>query len=198
MSSSCLAARRRLLPVSLLLTCFAVLTGSLLLPAASSAEVSPPRFEEALPGFKVARVLWREGKLVLEHQGRFWVLRPGDGLPGLPLVKLVEINERGAVLRDASSSAQKESAKAGQGGAAAAAAPTLMPDRLIKLERIPDSEAFSVVVLSATAPPAPAPLVEGPLGVQIITPEGVSKPATSEGHLAPLVPATQTGGGGGR
>ena len=169
-------------------SCFAILA-LVLLQALSppGAAASPRRFEEALPGFKVIRVLWREGKMVLEHEGKLVVVRAGDHLPGLPLVEVKEIGERGAVLEDASSSPP--------------GVPVVVPDRLIKLERAAEGDGFSVVLLSATAPPAPAPQVESPMVPQAVSPDttdGKAMLGAEAGQQAPLVPASQQGGGGGR
>lgn len=159
--------------------------------AANAAVAAPARFEAALPGFKVARILWREGKLVLEHGGELVVLRQGDRLPGQPLIRMIEIGERGVVLREA-----------GVASAAASGETPLLPERLIRLEPVASptglsGESYSVTVLTATEPPAPAPLQEAPLAVQQVTPDGGVRTDAAT-HQAPLVPATQTGGGGGR
>ncbi len=153
---------------------------------ASDSASAARRFEEALPGFSIARVLWREGKLVLEHEGRFVVLRPGDRLPGRPLVELLEVGDGGAMLRDAAI------ARGGEAGA-----PVALPERLIKLARTPEGEGFSVVVLMASEPSSPLPLVEEPPAAHPMGPDGGAGPVDGK-HQAPLVPATRQGGGGGR
>lgn len=171
--------------LSALFASLALVLFQALLPPPSAA--SPRRFEEALPGFKVARVLWREGKLVLEHDGKLVVLRAGDSLPGLPLVAVKTIDERGVVLQDASSTPP--------------GVPVVVPDRWIRLERAAEGDGFTVLLLSATAPPAPAPQVEAPMVPQPVAPDGTDGKAllgSESGQQAPLVPATQQGGGGGR
>lgn len=173
------------LPFSSCLVLLALVLLHALSPPAAAA--SPRRFEEALPGFKVVRVLWREGKMVLEHDGKLVVVRAGDHLPGLPLVEVKEIGERGAVLEDASSTPP--------------GVPVVVPDRLIKLERAAEGDGFSVVLLSATAPPAPAPQIEPSMVPQAISPsstDGKALELDPSGQQAPLVPAQQQGGGGGR
>jgi len=148
-------------------------------PAAAAA-----RFEQALPGFRVARVLWREGKLVLEHQGALVVLRAGDALPGRPLARLVQIDERGAVLREAAAAPGQEEA-----------AGVPVPDRLVRLEPSSSAAGFSVTLLTAAEPGSPQPQREEPPAAQELTPGG-SQPANERSHQAPLVPATGPGGGG--
>ncbi len=179
------------------LYCCLLLSCLLLLPVLpASAEGPQARFEQALPGFKIVRVLWREGKLVLEQEGKLVVLRPGDSLPGQPLMKLVEVNERGAVLREAAASVSETEETAETAGTAVSASSVIMPNRLIKLERAAEGDGFSVVLLSAAETTAPAPEYEVPLAAQAITPGG-GKPVNEKAHEAPLLPATQQSGGGG-
>lgn len=161
--------------------------------AAEPADASAARFEAALPGYKVARILWREGKLVLEHEGSLVVLRQGDALPKQPLIRLMEIGERAAVLREAS-----VAPAAGEG-----AAVPLMPERLIRLTPAAagaslSGDGYSVVILTAAAPPAPIPQLDAPLSGHQVTPDGGGVPTDGKDHQAPLVPATRQGGGGGR
>jgi hypothetical protein len=171
--------------------------GLLALSVSATEPVSPSaRFAAALPGYQVARVLWAEGKLVLEHEGRLVVLRQGDSLPGRPEVRLIEINDRGVTLADAASGVPGTS--------------VLRPDRLIRLApSLEHAEAFDVTLMSAQPQLGPVPerapehglLPLGPGG-----PRGVID-AKSDGAVQDAPPVTPTRapvaaggtqGGGGR
>ena len=113
---------------------------ALTLAAFSWADPAVPEdpLEKWLPGFSVARCMFPQGKLVLEHEGKLLVLRPGDRLPGRPEVRVYAIDEGQAVLLES---------------AAADGLPAAVPQRILKL--VPDPEgAVAVTVLSAQLPRA--------------------------------------------
>lgn len=155
----------------------------LLTLSASAAEPLPPtaRFAAALPGYQVARVLWAEGKLVLEHEGRLVVLRQGDSLPGRPEVRLIEINERGAALADAASGVPGTS--------------VLRPDRLIRLApSLEHAEAFDVTLMSAQPQLGPVPERSPEQGLLPLGPGGPGRvvDAKSEAAVQDAPPVTPT------
>lgn len=91
-----------------------------------------------LPGLKVARCMFPQGKLVLQHGVDFHVLREGDAVPGDPGLRVLEITERHAVLIQ------------GPKGSGPSATPAI-PERLVKIEKKIDGE-VTVTVLSARIP----------------------------------------------
>lgn len=94
--------------------------------------------EKWLPGYRVARCMFPQGKLVLEHEGELVVLRPGDRLPGRPEVRVYAIDDEQAVLLES---------------AAADGLASAIPRRILKV--VPDpAGAVGVTVLSAQQPRA--------------------------------------------
>ena len=88
------------------------------------------------PGYEVARYLPVSGKLVLEKDGEFHVLRQGDDVPGLPGVRLASADRRGALLIEVAD---------GEGAGA-----ELKPKRWLRL--VPDKNG-GVEVISIVAQP---------------------------------------------
>ncbi len=116
-----------------------VLIGFLsLVSTPSSAAETAAELADHLPGYSIARCLFPEGRMVLEHQGELLVLRQGDTLPGNPRVKVLRLDAEGALLAAA--------AAAGAGGAHPA-----VPDRMIKITQGPAGE-IDVTLLSARLP----------------------------------------------
>lgn len=116
-----------------------LLIGLLLVaPVPRAIAESTGGLEDHLPGYSIARALFEEGRLVLEHDGDFLVLRQGDTVPGRPRLKVLELNAKGALLAEA---------VAGAGALRQAA----VPQRMIKITQAP-SGSLSVVLLKAELP----------------------------------------------
>lgn len=69
-----------------------------MLLAASAGLAAERSLDGHLAGWDVARFAPQSGRLVLDHQGEFVVVRSGDAVPGLQGVRLKAIGPRGALL----------------------------------------------------------------------------------------------------
>ena len=133
-----------------------------------------------LPGYEVARYLPESGRLVLEHQGKFIVLRRGDEVPGLPGVRLASADRRGALLVE---SADGETAAAGDGV-------DLAPKRWLRL--VPDKSGGVQVIAILAQPEEGLALPEADPGLSVLhtAPEPSGDPASG----GPAVPAEDSDG----
>ncbi len=78
------------LAMGVLLACF-------LVPVAA-ARAADGDLEQHLPGWKLARFLPLQGRMVLEHEGEMLVVRSGEEIPGLPGVSVKTIGSGGALI----------------------------------------------------------------------------------------------------
>ncbi len=151
-----------------------------LVTADSRAETSAQSdLASFFPGLEIARCMFPQGKLVLQHGEDFHVLRRGDAVPGEPGLRVLEITDRHAILIR------------GPKGSGPGDAPAI-PDRLVKIEKKVDGE-VTVTVMSANMPRVEGP--EEPDAARIYSPwssaGGVADDLETAPKMAPLVEPVQ-------
>lgn len=111
----------------------------LLCPSAWAGSDRGLEAEDLLQGYSVARCLFSEGRLVLERDQQYVVLRQGDTLPGNSRVKVIRIAGDSAVLMEA----RATSGKAEHAGT--------IPERMIRISM--DESGTVVFTLMSAQPP---------------------------------------------
>ncbi len=146
------------------------LLAGMLKPALGESARRPVTLDDYLPGYSIARCLFAEGRLVLEHEGEFLVLRQGDTLPGRPRIRLLEIGGSQAVLMEAQ--------------VATPATAVAVPNRLIKIAKDPGG-GVSVILVSAELPNGLEVEVVEPVSVSAAGEEGATLETSGEDGGSP-------------
>ena len=159
------------------------LAGSLFLaPTPRAVAETAGKLADHLPGYSIARLLFPEGRMVLEHEGEFLVLRKGDTLPGMPGVKVLQLDAEGALLAEAAAFGE--------------AAGSAVPERMIKITQTATGT-IDVTLLTARPPQneeldmLDAVLAVGRDGQPITAPQDAPAGAPASGVPASGVPAIQ-------